>query len=566
MGYRRRLKKTKNKFGIKSLALLLIASLMFSIPMNFFGISESVTTLDTRAASGNSSSQTGFLGFNSVPVGTNLKINASDVDIRDLLSIIAMNMGVNIVYVGEPKKMTMDAKNVTPKQALQIILAKEALTYMQNGNDLLVGGNEILKSDSFNEQVIVQIRLRYLNAENVVSEVGNLGLDVKWIQSVNDPKYLLLQGTVSSITKAKRIISYLDRNTSGTSAKLQLVKKRLSYVTNDKIIDMASQIGLTAQIVTIDTNNYVLWVKGTTQQVAEVTDLIKKVDLAENRALTTAGMVTKIPLEYVTSTKVAEIIAKVGLDVEIMNTSSDPKSLWVIGTTKAINEVKKLVNQIDTVDNYSPTEISVSSLRSIPLEYITARKFVELATALEAKAKLLIIESDPNTVWASGSVADLEAVEALAATLDVATNSNEITAFVYSLTNISAEEAAKRLDIFQFEDVNTISVQGTISKDLIVLCPSGMEQKVRTSLASIDVAPQKITVPIDYSDILNGDAKLAVRRDLLVSLTGIPVTSFSISSDVSRDDSPHFILYLNETPDNIQKVSDMIKAIDAPLK
>jgi len=44
------------------------------------------------------------------------------------------------------------------------------------------------------------------------------------------------------------------------------------------------------------------------------------------------------------------------------------------------------------------------------------------------------------------------------------------------------------------------------------------------------------------------------------------LVSYSISGNVSRDPIEfYYVLYVTETPDNIQKVVNMVKAIDDPL-
>ncbi|NLE26472.1 MAG: hypothetical protein GX625_14230 [Clostridiaceae bacterium] len=76
---------------------------------------------------------------------------------------------------------------------------------------------------------------------------------------------------------------------------------------------------------------------------------------------------------------------------------------------------------------------------------------------------------------------------------------------------------------------------------------------------------EKIKVPVDYSDVAGGSSKLKKRRDLLVDLTGIPSTSFTISDNVSRDDEYLYIMYLEDTQENIKKVKDYVTYIDSAL-
>jgi hypothetical protein len=77
---------------------------------------------------------------------------------------------------------------------------------------------------------------------------------------------------------------------------------------------------------------------------------------------------------------------------------------------------------------------------------------------------------------------------------------------------------------------------------------------------------EKIKVPIDFSNSPGGKETLKNRLKLLVELTGIPSTSFTISDNVSRDiDEHHYVLYVQETPENVKLLKDYIIYIDTPL-
>ncbi len=560
MGYRiKRTTRKKNRLINRNVMLFILTALMFVVPANSFSISSGLTQTATVAAD-NTSTTSYYLGSNTIQRGNIISINVNDTDIRDLLSAIAINMGTNIVYIEDPSKITLKVDSLTPKQAFQVVLTKMGLSFIQSGNDIIVGKSENLENSLFKNVILTKITLKYLEAANIITEIEKLGLSLKFFGTANNTKVLVVQGTIADIGVAKSIINYLDTKDSGNSS-VSLIPKRLSYVTSDKIVTMASDLALTGKIITIDTNKYILWVKGTVAEVQAITDLIKKVDIASNKNL--AGKVLKINLDYVTAAKVAEIIDKMGIDVNIIDSGTDTKALWVIGTTTALNEVKSVVKQVDVIDNYSYLS---GTLSAINLTYITSNEVAELASSLALQAKLVYTTFNPKTIWAMGDSGALDEIRAVIATIDVAKNNNDINAFVYACTNITAEEAKIRLDLFQYDKVTTTMVRTKFAKDLIVFCPTSMTQKVRDSLESIDVLPEKITVPIDSSAVANGNVGLAARRDLLVSLIGIPSSAYSISGNVSRDPIEfYYVLYVTETPDNIQKVVNMVKAIDDPL-
>ena len=188
-----------------------------------------------------------------------------------------------------------------------------------------------------------------------------------------------------------------------------------------------------------------------------------------------------------------------------------------------------------------------------------------MAEELGLTAHLLTLDSRAYTVWLVGDSSTIHDVKFLVNEIE-RNNINKVPSFfIYDLLNITADEAVKRFELLNIEDAKVIALNYPLfAKEVLVIAPSDMENDIRQILADFDKTGRKIRVPIDYSNHVSGQSKLTARRELLVSLTGIPASSFHISGNVSKTDTPHYVMWIEETPENIAKVKDMIDFIDNP--
>jgi hypothetical protein len=100
------------------------------------------------------------------------------------------------------------------------------------------------------------------------------------------------------------------------------------------------------------------------------------------------------------------------------------------------------------------------------------------------------------------------------------------------------------------------------SKSILVSCPGDYMDTVSEMIDVLDSKSPTVTLPVDSSNVQNGSARLNSRRILISELTGIPVSSFKISSNIARDDGYRYVMYLTASPEEIQRVKDIIAEID----
>ena len=79
---------------------------------------------------------------------------------------------------------------------------------------------------------------------------------------------------------------------------------------------------------------------------------------------------------------------------------------------------------------------------------------------------------------------------------------------------------------------------------------------------ALDMKSPSITLPIDSSTAPDGASRLYNRRILISELSGIPSSQFKISTNIAKDDGYRYIMYLTASPEEIQRVKDLIAVID----
>ncbi|UMZ73511.1 STN domain-containing protein [Natranaerofaba carboxydovora] len=141
----------------------------------------------------------------------NITVDVRDSDIRDALSIIAIKMDVNIIFTEEPVDVTFQVDNVPPREALELLVQKEGLNYIEDGNIIVVGSGERLQEDFFSRMELTRFDLSYITSEQLDGIIQDMGIDVETIVIEDNPESIWVQGTSFSLVKIKELVNSIDR-------------------------------------------------------------------------------------------------------------------------------------------------------------------------------------------------------------------------------------------------------------------------------------------------------------------------------------------------------------------
>jgi type IV pilus assembly protein PilQ len=140
-----------------------------------------------------------------------VSLDVRNADLRDVLSALAIQTNTNIVLIEEPIRITFAVDNVSPMKALELLLQSEGLSYIRDGNLLVVGRQEKLQANYFVEETLTRFDLVYIRTEQFRPLLSELDLPVKSIVMDNNPYTIWVQGTPEILVKVKELLEAVDQ-------------------------------------------------------------------------------------------------------------------------------------------------------------------------------------------------------------------------------------------------------------------------------------------------------------------------------------------------------------------
>lgn len=233
--------RSKNTF--KKLIVVALSATLLSAAINLPSNAQSIENNNLAMHNGNGS----------------LSFDFRDIEIKTLLQLIARNSGLNFIINDTVKgNITLNVKNVSWQQALDIILKSRGLSSRRVDNVLMIGSVEELTSNESkqlqSEETLSNLapltstilHLRYANASDIAKILkgsdsqlltprGQLGIDTH-------TNSLILRDTKQSINVIRREIQQLD-----IPAKQVLIEARIVNIDVDFEKELGARLGVSKQ-------------------------------------------------------------------------------------------------------------------------------------------------------------------------------------------------------------------------------------------------------------------------------------------------------------------------------
>lgn len=174
-----------------------------------FGGIPSIAAADSRPTAALSIDD-GITPLSSSPGGGGVTIEVRGADIRDVLSALALKMGSSVILAADPVKVNFKAEGVTARRALELLVQREGLSYIQDGNIIVVGKQEDLDKNFFAQMHLTRFDLVYIPAEKVKSLIGQLGIPAKAVTVETHPGILWAQGSAQALQKVRELVNAVD--------------------------------------------------------------------------------------------------------------------------------------------------------------------------------------------------------------------------------------------------------------------------------------------------------------------------------------------------------------------
>ncbi|MDW7740390.1 MAG: hypothetical protein SCJ97_10120 [Bacillota bacterium] len=139
-----------------------------------------------------------------------ISLDIRDANLLDVLSLLAYKLDVNIIYLEEPRTITIKTRNLSPITTFQLILQKEGLDYLTVGKNYIVGQQSRLYSDFATRMLLTKFNLFYVSASAMEGYLSDLGVSVQSLTVDSNQHSIWMQGTPMALCKARELINALD--------------------------------------------------------------------------------------------------------------------------------------------------------------------------------------------------------------------------------------------------------------------------------------------------------------------------------------------------------------------
>lgn len=349
-------------------------------------------------------------------VSTRLSLNVVDADVKDVLSAIALNAGYTIIFAEEiTATVTVNLEDMTALKAVDYVTRLCDITYLKDGNTLMVGTAATLNSTFVDKTVLSKVNLKYITATALQSQASSLGLSsLQFVITEQNPKAIHVSGYPKELAKLSELLKILDVSTNIMAGSDKVTDDfsaiDLTYIDANEFNGLLSSLGL-AQGIVLGSRPYTLYVYVTGDALRDIKTIKGVVDKplsgknaesatqapsdddvtqeptvteptvtvpvtepsggdtttpTENKILSDQQILVNIDVATASS-----IIASLGLNVTVYTNAKFTKTYWLLGTAADVQTAIDAINNIDTV-----TPSITESFKAFDLGVYTAAEMI----------------------------------------------------------------------------------------------------------------------------------------------------------------------------------------------
>lgn len=269
-------------------------------------------------------------------------------------------------------------------------------------------------------------------------------------------------------------------------------------------------------------------------------------------------ILTRFNLLFISAETLEELAGKLSIPVQSIALDTNPHVIWAQGTPQGLHKLQELIQAVDRPDS----EVSLE-YRTITATQASPVRLVELLGEAGLPTERYMILGSKLMVFDKHLLARWDQVESLLRSID-SVYARENTVFVYPLKNMVAADAEERLQLLNFEGLETVTFNyPELTRELLVICPPHLEIEVRGALNTLDGTRESIRVPVASATGEHARSALHAQRNLIHELTDVPVSHMHISSNLSGDrDNPHYVLWVEESPETVRQIENLISRFE----
>lgn len=416
-------------------------------------------------------------------VTTRVSLDLVDANVQDALSMIAASAGYTIIFVTESTEtLTVKLEEMSALKAVDYVTRLAGLSYLKDGNTLLVGSATELNKSFVDKVVMSKFTFKYITVDVLQAQASALGLEnVQYVVTEMDDSTVYISAYPKELAKIKELIKILDVSSNiksgGTLVPENFKYFDLNYIDAAEFSLLLADLGLDPGIV-LTSRPYTLYtfVTGAAYEDIKIIKNIVDRPLTGKNAETAAAALNP------------------GVNTEVINnnnTTTNNNSTTTNNNSTTTNNDTTTNNNNTTTNNNTSNTTQV--LREINLTYIDRATAKEIVESFPYAVTIYGPEKMTKKIWLMGNEADVNSAESKVKELDTESYADsqklENSFFIYDLQNCTAQEMIARLTNIELEGVTfkTNSYE-TVSKTLIVYCPYEKQDQIKDLLAAMDSA------------------------------------------------------------------------------
>lgn len=161
---------------------------------------------------------------------TNVTLDFKDADINNVLRILSLKSGVNIVAGPEVQgTVTIRLNDVPWDRALEVVLRTYGYVYEREGNIIRVTTRERVEQEDLSTETFV---LNYITADEVQESISEILTERGKIKAFGRTNSIIVTDVASNITKIAEVIKRLDKATPQAYVDSRIVRTELGKTEN----------------------------------------------------------------------------------------------------------------------------------------------------------------------------------------------------------------------------------------------------------------------------------------------------------------------------------------------
>ena len=478
-------------------------------------------------------------------ISSSISIKAKDSNVKDLISSIAYNAGYKVIFKGAgTETVTIDLNKVSPLKAIDYVTRMVGLSYLKDGNTILVASAGELNSTFVDSLVLTKFSFKYITYQELLGQASALGLsNMKNVAQTNNGRDVWISAYPKEMAKLAELVEILDApeniSVGSNSIAAAFTPIELDYIPASDFSNLLGSLGLhTGITMTAYPMTLFVYVSGT--QFSDIMTIKKVVDT--EKAITNdnkPGDTIVVPDDGTNDEPTTDAPAG---DVNDTPTEEPVKEPYVLEKIEFVNLERS------DVEGYIRTQVSDVTF------YGHSRM--------------------TKAVWVYAKESDVAKAKELIETIDASVPDAASTVHTYTATNCSVETLMSRLSDVNIEGVTFQTYDySNLTNSIIVYCDaSTWNNQIYDLLVAFDTehTGEATWIPLESKE---GDTRalaedplnerLAVMKELYPEVfNGVEYKVVVLEQKTTDKTTYKAVLYAKTTSDKASRMASLLDAMD----